>query len=177
MRCGGMARTKPPRPKRWGSACGPFTTSWKRAHRTKVLRNSDEGNLKSWVPCSRVLARACNWGAKLHAYEYVSMALRFGGTSNGKVLFPFGLHLHHQVLKPEFHDAAVAKLVAVQRIENLLAVAAVAHHVVHPQQPQVMADGRLGKGKLFAERRHVALAVRETHEDAQASLVRQEAEQ
>src|SRR5258708_1775649 len=46
-------------------------------------------------------------------------------------LFGFGFNLHHHVLKQEFHHVAIAEFRrAMQRIEHLLAVAAVANHVV-----------------------------------------------
>src|SRR4051812_26189464 len=64
-----------------------------------------------------------------------------------------------------------------QGVEDLLAVAAVAHHVVHAQQSQMMADGWLRKSQLFAEGGHVSFALREAHENAQACFVGQYSEQ
>jgi hypothetical protein len=65
----------------------------------------------------------------------------------------------------------------VERVEDLLPVAAIADDIAHAQQAEVMTDGRLRQLERFAETRDVSLAVGEQHEKVQAGAVGQQAEE
>src|SRR5207253_8986316 len=66
---------------------------------------------------------------------------------------------------------------AVQAVEDLLAVAAIADDVAHPQQPEVMTHRRLRQLELLAKAGDVSLASAEQKQDDQPRLVRQQPKQ
>src|SRR4051812_12652594 len=66
---------------------------------------------------------------------------------------------------------------AIQGIEDLLAVSAVADDIAHAQQAEVMTDGGLWKFKCFTETGDVSLAVGEEHQQVESSAIGQQAKQ
>jgi len=81
-------------------------------------------------------------------------------------------NFHHDIGGGDFHGVFIGEGdPGVERVKDLLALAAIGNHVVAPQQTEMVADGGLWKPQFFAKGRDVPFTPGQGQKDVQARFI------